>query len=222
MFMLAKGGEILGITGLLDSGRTELALSMFGLRKATGGQIVKDGKAVTIASPRDAIAAGIGFVPEDRLSEGLFLTQSIADNIIISEIDHLTKKAGVLDLKKCQEEIDKWVKDLAIKTPDPNNACTTLSGGNQQRIVLAKWLACKPDVLILNGPTVGVDIGSKHDIHAILQRLANQGMAVIIISDDLPEVLENCSDLLVMKKGKIVAHLDPAVTDESVVLSHMM
>ncbi|MBP3651926.1 MAG: sugar ABC transporter ATP-binding protein [Clostridia bacterium] len=217
-----RRGEILGITGLLDSGRTELALSMFGLRKATGGQIVKDGKAVTIASPRDAIAAGIGFVPEDRLSEGLFLTQSIADNIIISEIDHLTKKAGVLDLKKCQEEIDKWVKDLAIKTPDPNNACTTLSGGNQQRIVLAKWLACKPDVLILNGPTVGVDIGSKHDIHAILQRLANQGMAVIIISDDLPEVLENCSDLLVMKKGKIVAHLDPAVTDESVVLSHMM
>ena len=105
---------------------------------------------------------------------------------------------------------------------NPENACSTLSGGNQQRIVLAKWLACKPDVLILNGPTVGMDIGSKHDIHAILQRLANQGMAVIIISDDLPEVLENCSDLLVMRAGKIVARLDPATADEALVLHQMM
>ena len=217
-----RRGEILGITGLLDSGRTEMALSMFGLRKATGGEIIKDGKPVKIASPRDAIAAGIGFVPEDRLSEGLVLTQSIADNIIISEIDHLSNGVGVLKRKQCKDEVDKWVKELAIKTPDPQNACTTLSGGNQQRIVLAKWLACKPDILILNGPTVGVDIGSKHDIHAILQRLADQGMAVIIISDDLPEVLENCSKMLVMKKGRIVAQLQPARTDEATVLSYMM
>ena len=217
-----RRGEILGITGLLDSGRTELALSLFGLRKATGGKIIKGGKEITLTNPREAIANGIGFVPEDRLSEGLFLPQPIADNIIISEIDHLSSKAGVLDRKACKEEIDKWVKSLSIKTPDPQNACTTLSGGNQQRIVLAKWLACKPDVLILNGPTVGVDIGSKHDIHEILQDLANKGMAVIIISDDLPEVLENCSNLLVMKGGKIVAELNPAETDESIVLSHML
>ena len=217
-----RRGEILGITGLLDSGRTELALSLFGIRKATSGKILKDGQEITVHSPRDAIRNGIGFVPEDRLSEGLFLPQSIADNIIISEIDDLTKGPSVLDRKRCQEEIDKWVKELAIATPDPQNACSTLSGGNQQRIVLAKWLACNPDVLILNGPTVGVDIGSKHDIHRILQRLADQGMAVVIISDDLPEVLENCSHLIVMKGGRIVAELDPAQTDESVVLSHMM
>ena len=134
----------------------------------------------------------------------------------------MTHGPSVLDRKACQAEIDKWVKDLAIATPDPKNACSTLSGGNQQRIVLAKWLACKPDVLVLNGPTVGVDIGSKHDIHAILQRLADQGMAVIIISDDLPEVLENCSHILVMKGGRIVARLDPQEADEAVVLSHMM
>lgn len=217
-----RRGQILGITGLLDSGRTELALSLFGIRRATSGQILKDGKEVTIASPRDAIQSGIGFVPEDRLSEGLFLPRSIADNIIISEIDGLTKKAGLLDRKQCRAEIDKWVKEMAIATPDPENACSTLSGGNQQRIVLAKWLACEPDVLVLNGPTVGVDIGSKHDIHKILQRLADRGMAIIIISDDLPEVLENCSDLIVMKGGRIVAQLDPAQTDEAVVLSHMM
>lgn len=161
-------------------------------------------------------------MPEDRLSEGLFLPQPISDNVVIAEIDHLANKAGVLDRKKRRQEVERWVKDLAIATPDPDNACSTLSGGNQQRIVLAKWLACDLDVLVLNGPTVGVDIGSKHDIHAILQRLAGEGMAVIIISDDLPEVLQNCSRLLVMKGGQIVARLNPAETDEATVLSHMM
>lgn len=217
-----RRGEILGITGLLDSGRTELALSLFGLRRSTGGEIIKEGKKITLSSPRDAIANGIGFVPEDRLSEGLFLPQPIADNIIISEIDKLSNGIGILKQQMCKDEIDAWVKALAIKTPDPQNACTTLSGGNQQRIVLAKWLACKPDVLVLSGPTVGVDIGSKHDIHEILQDLANQGMAIIIISDDLPEVLQNCSNLLVMKGGRIVAQLDPTETSESTVLSHML
>ncbi len=217
-----RRGEILGITGLLDSGRTELALALFGLRKTSGGEILKDGKAVRIKNPREAIANGIGYVPEDRLSEGLFLPQPISDNVVIAEIDHLANRAGVLDRKKRRQEVERWVKELAIATPDPDNACSTLSGGNQQRIVLAKWLACNLDVLVLNGPTVGVDIGSKHDIHAILQRLAGEGMAVIIISDDLPEVLQNCSRMLVMKGGQIVARLNPAETDEATVLSHMM
>ena len=220
-FELRKG-EILGITGLLDSGRTELALSLFGIRPADKGALLKDGAEVHLKSPQDAIRARIGFVPEDRLSEGLFLPRSIADNVVISEIDRLASGVGVLDRGKRSAEIDRWVKELAIATPDPNNACSTLSGGNQQRIVLAKWLACNPDVLVLNGPTVGVDIGSKHDIHAILQRLANEGMAIIIISDDLPEVLENCSRLLVLKAGRVVKELLPADTNEQEVLSYML
>ena len=220
-FALRKG-EILGITGLLDSGRTELALSLFGIRPADKGALLKDGAEVHLNSPQDAIRARIGFVPEDRLSEGLFLPRSIADNVVISEIDRLASGVGVLDRSKRSAEIDRWVKELAIATPDPNNACSTLSGGNQQRIVLAKWLACNPDVLVLNGPTVGVDIGSKHDIHAILQRLANEGMAIIIISDDLPEVLENCSRLLVLKAGRVVKELLPADTNEQEVLSYML
>ena len=217
-----RRGEILGITGLLDSGRTELALSLFGVRRAKSGEIIKDGRTIAIRNVNDAIDNRIGYVPEDRLSEGLFLSQSIADNIVISEIDQLSKAMSIIDRKAAAAEIDKWVKELAIATPNPKNACSTLSGGNQQRIVLAKWLACKPDVLILNGPTVGVDIGSKHDIHKILQGLANNGMAIIIISDDLPEVLENCSDLLVMKGGRVVAALDPAAVSENDVLTHMM
>ena len=158
---------------------------------------------------------------EDRLSEGLFLSQSIADNIVISEIDDLTKK-GLVDAQKTNEEIDRWVKELAIATPDPANAASTLSGGNQQRIVLAKWLACRPQILVLNGPTVGVDIGSKHDIHAILQSLAGKGMAVIIISDDLPELLENCSRIMILKDGRIADELTADEASEKRILSKML
>lgn len=218
-----RGGEILGITGLLDSGRTELALSLFGIKPATAGQILRGGQDVTLRSPQDAIDAKIGFVPEDRLSEGLFLSQSIADNIVISEIDRLTKGAKIFDKKARHTEIDRWVKELSIATPNADNAAATLSGGNQQRIVLAKWLACNPEVLILNGPTVGVDIGSKHDIHAILQSLAkNAGMGIIIISDDLPEVLENCSRVLVLKDGRIVHEASTQAIDQKTILAHMM
>jgi len=217
-----RKGEIIGITGLLDSGRTELALSMFGIRPIDVGTFLVNGKEVKLSNPQVAMGNKIGYVPEDRLSEGLFLTQSIADNIVISEIDSLANKIGVLDHMSRSAEIERWVKELAIGTPNPDNACQTLSGGNQQRVVLAKWLALNLDILILNGPTVGVDIGSKHDIHEILQKLAEKGLALLIISDDLPEVLENCSRILVMKSGRIVADLDAAQTDEKTMLSYMM
>ena len=217
-----RGGEILGITGLLDSGRTELALAMFGLKKTDSGKILRDGKEVKITCPRDAIKAGIGYVPEDRLSEGLFLPQPIGDNIVVSELDRLGGPVGTFDIKKADEEKQKWVKELEIKTLDYNNAASTLSGGNQQRIVLAKWMAVKPDVLILNGPTVGVDIGSKHDIHAILQKQAKDGMAVIIISDDLPEILQNCSRILVIKEGRFVAEMNAEDASETAILDKMM
>ncbi|MDO4546673.1 MAG: sugar ABC transporter ATP-binding protein [Clostridia bacterium] len=216
-----RRGEILGITGLLDSGRTELALSLFGIKKAQG-DVTVDGKKIDLSSPTAAIDAGIGYVPEDRLSEGLFLTRSIGENVVVSELDNLAGKMGVIDKKAKKREIERWVKELVIATPNPDNACQTLSGGNQQRVVLAKWLACEPKILIMNGPTVGVDIGSKHDIHAILRDLARNGMAIVIISDDLPEVLGNCSRVLVMKSGRIVADIDPANADERTLSEKMM
>jgi len=217
-----RPGEILGITGLLDSGRTEVALSLFGMSPIHAGQLLKNGKPVTIDSPQAAIKNKIGFVPEDRLTEGLFLPQSIADNVTVVEIDELTRRFGFLDEQKREEEIERWVRELSIATPDPANACQTLSGGNQQRVVLAKWLARELDVLVLSGPTAGVDIGSKYDIHGILQGLAREGIGVIIISDDLPEVLENCSRILVMKGGRVVANLDAGETDESEILTYML
>ena len=209
------GGEILGITGLLGSGRTELALTLFGAYRADSGQLLVKGKPVEFRGVRDAIEAGIGYVPEDRLTEGLFLERSIGDNIVVAEIDNVAVSGLIYDDSRKRAEADRWIKDLRIATHDQVNPANTLSGGNQQRIVLAKWLATKPDILVLNGPTVGVDIGSKHDIHKILQQLAAEGMAVIVISDDIPEVIQNCNRILLMKAGRLVAEVDPTATTEA-------
>ena len=220
-FTLRKG-EVLGITGLLDSGRSELALALFGIQPAASGEIRIKGKPVSMTSPAAALKNHIGLVPEDRLSEGLFLPRSIADNLTIAKLDRLTRGFGVLDLKQRREEIDRLMKEFSIKTPDANNASQTLSGGNQQRVVLAKWLACNLDVLILNGPTVGVDIGSKYDIHQILRSLAEGGMGIIIISDDLPEVIANCSRVVVLKNGQVVLDQAAQQLDEQAILARMM
>lgn len=217
-----KRGEILGITGLLGSGRTELALTLFGMRHANGGTVKIDGAAVALQNPVTAIENGIGYVPEDRLTEGLFLPRSIGDNAIISEIDKLAGKLGALEFKKRNDEADRLVKLMSIATPDHANAASTLSGGNQQRIVLAKWIATNPKVLILNGPTVGVDIGSKRDIHEILHKLAHGGLGIIIISDDIPEILANSSEILIMRDGKITASLNPGETDAAQLTGYMM
>jgi len=197
-------GEILGITGLLGSGRTELALALFGKEPIDTGKIFIDGKEVRLRDVKTAIRHGISYVPEDRLTEGLFLTQSISRNVVASVIDRLKGRMLFLSKPKMKEITSHWVSDLKIKTANVEDPVQTLSGGNQQRVVLAKWLATQPKVLILNGPTVGVDIGSKNDIHNILRRLADEGMAIVIISDDIPEVLYNCNRILIMRKGRIV------------------
>lgn len=212
-FALRKG-EVLGITGLLGSGRTELALTLFGVFSPDGGELKVAGKPVKLKGIRDAIANGIAYVPEDRLTEGLMLERSIADNIVISEIDDLSTGMGVTRPRRRAAEVEKWVKELAIATKNPYNAVNTLSGGNQQRVVLAKWLATNPDVLILNGPTVGVDIGSKHDIHVILKELAESGMGIIVISDDIPELLSVTNRVLLLQEGRIVGEVDPAATTQ--------
>jgi simple sugar transport system ATP-binding protein len=194
-------GEIVGITGLLGSGRTELALALFGMKPADKGVITLDGQPVRIRSIQDAIRLGIAYVPEDRLTEGLFLTQSIGKNIVASSVRKLETIVKVLDKGKIKNQIKQWVKSLNIATPSADLPVNSLSGGNQQRVVIAKWLARNPRILILNGPTVGVDVGSKSDIHAIIKSLSAQGMGVIMISDELPELMQNCNRILLMRRG---------------------
>jgi simple sugar transport system ATP-binding protein len=208
-------GEIVGVTGLLGSGRTEVALALFGMLPTTGGSIAIDGQGVRIHSIQDAIGHGIGYVPEDRVSEGLFLEQSIGRNVVVRVMDRLRNGLRLIDHKQVAYEIDEWVKALRIKTSDPGLAVRTLSGGNQQRVVLAKWLASKPKLLVLNGPTMGVDVGSKNEIHEIMKQLAQQGMGLIVISDDIPELLQTCNRILLMRRGRIVEEIYPAQSNEN-------
>ncbi|MEH7382958.1 sugar ABC transporter ATP-binding protein [Bacillus sp. JJ1533] len=209
-----KKGEILGITGLLGSGRNELVQTLFGIYSPNFGEIKVNGKHVKFKKVKDAIKSGIGYVPPDRLTEGLFLSQSITNNIAVSKLDELSSKTGILKNRDIDTEIEKWINDLSVRTNNAVRPVQTLSGGNQQKVVLARWLATNLSVLILNGPTVGVDIGSKYDIHARIRELAERGLAVIIISDDLPEILQNCNRILVMKDGKVAQTLNALDTNE--------
>ncbi|MBQ6372926.1 MAG: sugar ABC transporter ATP-binding protein [Clostridia bacterium] len=199
-------GEIVGITGQLGSGRSELCNTLFGIEKATGGSITCAGKQVTISSVKDATKNGIALVPEDRLTEGLFLPVSIMENITLVNFDKFTK--GVtLDSASQIANSSEWVKDIHVKTDDHLLPVQTLSGGNQQKVVLAKWLSTDPKILILNGPTVGVDIGAKYDIYALLRDLAKKGLAVLVASDDLTEVSRLCDRTVVMRGGLMTGEI---------------
>jgi len=206
--------EVLGITGLLGSGRTELAFSLFGEMSADSGKIYIEGKEVFIKRIQDAIKYGIGYVPEDRIGEGLFLKQSIADNIVVRIIERLASKIGLMKDKAKQEVVEEWIKKLDIKVFSSKNPASSLSGGNQQRLVLSKWLASNLKILILNGPTVGVDVGSKVAIHSLIRDLAKQGMGIILISDDIPELIWTCNRILLMRRGRIVEEFQREQTNE--------
>ena len=206
--------EVLGITGLLGSGRTELAMSLFGHLPADSGKIFMYGKEIPVRNIFDATSRGFGYVPEDRIREGLFLPQPISDNITVSIIDTLTTTASFLDKKAKKKLANDWIKKLNVKTPSGNLPAQSLSGGNQQRLVLAKWLAHNPKVLILNGPTVGVDVGSKSEIHELVRTLARQGMGILMISDDIPELMQTCNRILLMRRGKIVKEFMREKTSE--------
>ena len=201
-FSLASG-EVLGISGLLGSGRTSLAKALFGLVRADSGSISLLDTPIPSGDPVAATQAGIGYVPEDRLTEGLFLTQSIVRNVAVGRLDAHSSK-GFLNIPSMTREARDWLQRLSVKAPNVEAAVKSLSGGNQQRVALARWLARAPKVLVLNGPSVGVDVGSKAEIHDIIRELSNNGIGIIVISDDLPELIAVSHRILVMKNGRLV------------------
>jgi simple sugar transport system ATP-binding protein len=210
-------GEVLGLTGLLGAGRTELALALFGMNRLEAGELRLNGQPLQLKSNQDAITAGIAYLSEDRLTLGLNLRQPIADNIALSVLDRLRGAGGLVPRRRREELADTWVERLKIKAPDVDAAAQTLSGGNQQRIVLAKWLATDPKVLILDSPTVGVDIRNKQGIYDIVRQLAQQGVAILLISDEIGEVSFNCDRVLHMRGGRIVGDYVPGqVAEEKV------
>ncbi len=215
-------GEIVGVTGLLDSGRNELAKVLAGALRRSGGAIEIGGAPVGLATPRDAQKAGIAYVPEDRLTEGLFLDKPIETNLVALVLDRIRGALGMVDRTKARALGQELVGNLKIATPDLDRPVQVLSGGNQQRVVIGRALSNKPRILVLHGPTVGVDVGSKDSIYRVVQSLAEEGMAVLIVSDDLPELLQNCDRILVMRAGRIVSDVDAESVDERAIFDEMI
>ncbi|MGA7196700.1 sugar ABC transporter ATP-binding protein [Roseiarcus sp.] len=208
-------GEIVGLTGLLGSGRTEFALSLFGMNPPTSGEILLYGKPLALKTNAQAIDEGIAYVSEDRLTLGLVLEQPIASNILITVLDKLANRLGLVPEADRERTARTWIEDLAIKAPNPDNAVKTLSGGNQQRVVLAKWMATGPKLLILDSPTVGVDIAAKDGIYEIVKALAARGVAILLISDEIPEVYYHAHRVIVMRRGRLAGECIPHESSEA-------
>lgn len=210
-------GEIVGVAGLVGSGRTEIMEMIFGIRPCTGS-IAVDGKSVTIRNPHDAIEHGIGFVTEDRKAQGLVLGMSVRENFSLT---HLKRYSPFQFLQRAKEEesCKQFVRSLGIKTPGTEQKVVNLSGGNQQKIVIAKWVARNPKVLIVDEPTRGIDIGAKAEVHALLARLASQGIGIIVISSDLLEVLAVSDRILIVREGRLNGEMTRAEATQERVMA---
>ena len=205
-----RSGEIVGVIGLIGAGRTELAHSLIGMTAPDSGSLRLNGRRISPRSVRDAISAGIAYVSEDRLTLGLIQQQSISANVVITVLNKILGLMGLISPKRQGSLVSKWIDELAIQIGHPDHAVSTLSGGNQQRVVLAKWLTTSPRLLILDSPTVGVDVGARAGIFRIARKLADEGIAILLISDEVHEVHYNSDRVLHMRNGRIVWEHDPA------------
>ena len=213
--LAVRPGEILGLIGRLGSGRTELALTLFGMNRPEAGEILVRGRSVALDSNRAAIREGIGYVPEDRLSLGLVMPQSIAENTLVTVLGRLCGRLGLIDPQRRAETVARWMERLQVKTATAERPVMELSGGNQQRVVLAKWLATEPRVLILDSPTAGIDVGARAGLYRTMDELAALGLAILLISDEVEEVRHQAHRILVMLGGRIAGEYSPSgITDE--------
>ena len=212
-----KKGEILGFSGLMGAGRTEVARLIFGADKKDSGKIFINGKEVTINTPQDAVAHGIGYLSEDRKRYGLIVDKSVEENTVISSLNDFVK-GFFIDKAKSKEVSQKYVESLKTKTPGVSQLVKKLSGGNQQKVVIAQWLVRNSDILIFDEPTRGIDVGAKSEIYALMERLAKEGKSIIMISSELPEVLRMSDRVIVMCEGRITGILDIAEANQEVIM----
>ena len=213
-----RAGEVLGVSGLMGAGRTEIMQAIFGNLPLVSGKIFIEGKEVSIHNPRQAIAAGIGFITEDRKTEGLLLEKSIAENIELANLGKVSKKS-VLSKSKGAELVKRGIEEFRIRCFGPEHECGNLSGGNQQKVVLAKWIYTDPKILILDEPTRGVDIGAKKEIYNVINDMAAKGVAVIMVSSELPEVLGMSDRVMVVHEGHVTGIIDGAAADQAKVMT---
>jgi ABC-type sugar transport system ATPase subunit len=214
-----RAGEIVGMSGLVGAGRSELAACIFGIDPYDGGSVTIAGEAIAPNDPKAAIEAGIGLVPEDRRKQALVSLLSVRTNVTLSLLDRLTSW-GLLSTTREEEIAERQIRALAIKTPSSKTRVSTLSGGNQQKVVLARWLARRPKLLILDEPTKGIDVGAKSEISELVIRLAREGMAILLISSELPEILALSDRVLVMRSGRISASLSREQATSETIMSY--
>ncbi len=213
-----RAGEVLGVAGLMGAGRTEIMQAIFGNLPCEKGDIYIDGQKVVIKKPAQAIKAGIGFITEDRKTEGLLLEKSIADNIEIANLGKVSDK-GVIKKNKKKSLVCQSIEEFRIKCFNDAQECGSLSGGNQQKVVLAKWVYTDPKILILDEPTRGVDIGAKKEIYNVINDMAAKGVAVIMVSSELPEVLGMSDRIMVVREGKVMGIIDGKDADQSKIMT---
>lgn len=218
-FKLHKG-EILGVSGLMGSGRTELIESIYGLEPVSQGEILLNGEPVKIRSTSDAIAKGFALVPEDRRTHGLIANFTVIQNVTLPTLKNISGFLQKINFKKEREITDRYISQLKIRTPNGSTVISNLSGGNQQKAIIARWLECKPDILILDEPTRGIDIGAKSEIYHIIHELTAQGTSIIMISSELPEIIGMSDRILVMAAGRLTGEFTrEEATPEKIMLS---
>ena len=215
-----RRGEIVGLAGLLGSGRSEVARAVFGAEPPDAGAIRLKGRPVAFASPAEAIAAGIGFSAEDRKTEGIVPEMSVRENLTLAILPRLAR-AGVVDEARQREIVDRFVRRLGIKCAGPEQRVRELSGGNQQKVLLARWLALRPELLLLDEPTRGIDVGAKAEIQALIRELADEGLGVLMISSELEEIVEGADRVFVLREGRTVAELDRGAIGEPAIMAAM-
>ncbi|HAU6289160.1 TPA: sugar ABC transporter ATP-binding protein, partial [Klebsiella oxytoca] len=214
-----RRGEILGVAGLVGAGRSEVMESLFGMEKADSGEVLIDGMPVTIDSPSTAIEKGMALLTEDRKKSGLFLVLSVLENMSIVKMPEYIGKTGFVQHLKMAEDCMEQIRRLNIKTPTMDQIINNLSGGNQQKVLIARWLLAQPKILILDEPTRGIDVGAKAEIYHLISELANRGVAVIMVSSELPEILGMSDRVMVMHEGRITGILDKEDADQETILS---
>ncbi|MGB4135870.1 MAG: sugar ABC transporter ATP-binding protein [Microbacterium sp.] len=215
-----RAGEILGFGGLIGAGRTELALAVMGARKRRSGRMMLHGAPYAPRSPRSALNRGVGLVPEDRKHQGVVMSLSVKRNVSLAILDKLSVFGPFISRTREDSEYDTYARELSIRTASPQNLVSTLSGGNQQKVVVAKVLARDCDVIIFDEPTRGIDVGAKHEIYTIMRELADAGKAIVLISSDMPELLGMSDRIAVMSAGHLVAELPRGEADQTQILEH--
>ena len=214
-----KKGEILGIGGLVGAQRTELMEGLFGVRHIEKGTVTYKGETIKIHHPRDAIKKGIALLTEDRRATGIFGVLSISDNVGVASLDKYIDYGVVLNNKKLESLVKDNIDKMSIKTPSTKTQIQSLSGGNQQKVIIARWLANNPDILIMDEPTRGIDVGAKYEIYQLIIDLANEGKVVIMVSSEMPELLGVCDRILVMSGGRLAGEVDAKNTTQEEIMT---